>query len=316
LRSSNKISLTEAVPDEDRLASIWGGVFFHPVFVKGAVRHLDLRGGPRSLEYENEQVGLSNVIYQNRAWISAATTPLLFQYFAPIFYGSSLENRFFGEIIQTYIQSSDYLYFSFTPEFNSIGLLKDGWNISKATTLALTECELKSWGRGFRDDVKNKLNKARREKVEIDRSPSLDEELWEMTFTRKGLRPPVKPAILKTWCSELLESSLLRIYSAFVDGKRAAFRGELIFGRFAYDWIAGADPEYNNMGVNQLLMAEIGSDLGAAGITVWDLVDARIERIADFKRSFGAREYHHWQAGRANSLKGKIFGGLRKIKNA
>lgn len=316
MRSSSKIIFSTAVPDENRLASIWGGVFFHPHFVGGAVRHLNLQGGPKTLEYENNQIGFSNIIYQNRPGITAATIPLLFQYYAPAFYDSLLEKSFFGEVIRFYMTSTDYLYLSFTPEFNSVEMLGGNWKIYKATTLALTEGELKAWGNGFRDDVKNKINKARRSNVEIKKTSYFNARLWELTFSRRGLNPPINPQALAAWCSELMEQSLLRIYTAFVEEKQAAFRGELILGSFAYDWIAGSDPEYNKLGVNQLLMAEIGSQFAAEGIAVWDLVDARIESIADFKRSFGAQEFYHWQASRANSLRGRIFGNLRKFRNA
>jgi hypothetical protein len=63
-------------------------------------------------------------------------------------------------------------------------------------------------------------------------------------------------------------------------------------------------------------MAEIGSDLRNEGAAIWDLVDARVPGIAEFKKSFGAVEYYHWQASKAFSIKGKMFEALRRIKNA
>jgi hypothetical protein len=123
--------------------------------------------------------------------------------------------------------------------------LAGGWKISKAVTLALDGAQLAEWGNQFRDDVRNKINKANRNKVRIERMNSLNEELWESSFSRKGLRPPIKPSKLKGWCSALLENSLLRIYAAIIDDSAVAFRGQLIYGGFAYDWIAGSDPDYH-----------------------------------------------------------------------
>jgi len=296
--------------------SIWGGVFFHPIFVDGGARYLGLNGNPESIEYDGKILGMSNILYRKRAGIMAATIPLFFQYFGPVFYDSVLEENFFQNVMEHYIETCDFIYFSFTPEFNSIGKLKDGWKIFKSVTLAISESELDTWGNNFREDVKNKINKANRERVRIERSASLPERLWELSYTRKGLKPPIRASDLRMWCSSLMCGSILQIYSAIIENREVAFRGQLIYGNFAYDWIAGSDPEYHHLGTNQMLMAEIGSELRKKEVSLWDLVDGRIKGIADFKKSFGAEEFHHWQACKAVNIKGKLFGALRRMKNA
>jgi hypothetical protein len=316
LRLSNKISFSEAVPKENQLSSIWGGVFFHPIFVDGGARYLGLDGNPKSIEYDGKILGMSNILYRKRAGITTATIPLLFQYFGPVFYDPALEEIFFRNVIDHYIETCDFIYLSFTPEFNSIEKLKDGWRIFKSTTLAITDSDLDNWGVNFRDDVKNKINKANRERVRIERSASLPERLWELSYTRKGSKTPVKPSDLKAWCSGLIDGSILHIYSAIIEDREVAFRGQLIYGNFAYDWIAGSDPRYHNLGTNQLLMAEIGSELRKRDISLWDLVDGRMRGIADFKKSFGAKEFLHWQACKSVNIRGKLFGALRRMKNA
>jgi len=316
LRLSNKIIFAEAVPEEKKLSSIWGGVFFHPVFVESGSDILGMKGKVRTIEYQSREIGVSNLLFQEKPGLNAATIPLLFQYFGPVFYDSEMEGEFIDEVIAYYRETSDYIYLSFPPEFNSIAKFAGNWKINKAVTLAVDASQLDRWGNDFRDDVKNKINKARRSGVKIELSDSFNEKLWEVTFSRKGLRPPIKPSDLKRWCSVLMEGSLLRIYTAVIDGREVAFRGQLIYGGFAYDWIAGSDPDYHHLGTNQLLMTEIGSDLRKAGISIWDLVDARVSSIAEFKKSFGALEYYHWQVSGAFNIKGKLFGALRRLKNA
>ncbi len=277
---------------------------------------MGLEGSAKIIEYDGNKIGISNMLFRKRSGIKVATIPLLFQYFGPVFYDSSFEENFLKPVIDHYKETCDFIYLSFTPEFNSIGELSGGWKIRRSSTLAITDSELSSWGNNFRDDVRNKINKANREKVQIIQSDAFNERLWELSFARKGMKPPIKPSYLNKWCSELLNGSLLHIYTAVVDGREAAFRGQLIYGRFAYDWIAGSDPEYHHLGTNQLLMAEIGRELRKKGITIWDLVDGSIKGIAEFKRSFGAVEYHHWQVYKAIGVKGKLFGALRRMKNA
>jgi hypothetical protein len=315
LRSSSRIAFSETAPEENKLSSIWGGVFYHPLFVSCGAKYLDLDGKTAAIEYEGRELGASNILLQKKTGVKAATIPLLFQYFGPVFYDSEMEGNFLENVIEYYEANCDYIFLSFPPEFNSVDKLR-GWKIYKAVTLALDGPRLDKWGNNFRDDVKNKINKAKRNKVRIERLNSLNRELWELSFSRKGLRPPLKPSDLKDWCAELLENSLLRVYAAIVDNKEVAVRGQLVFGGFAYDWVAGSDPDYHQLGANQLLMAEIGSDLRKDGISIWDLVDARIPGIAEFKRSFGAVEYYHWQASKAVGIRGKMFEGLRRMKNA
>jgi hypothetical protein len=315
LRSSNKITITEAVPEDSHLASIWGGVFFHPSYVNSGARHLGLEGSAKSISCDGYNVGISNVLFRKRATINAATIPLLFQYFGPVFYSPELEKIFLKEILNYYKETCDYIYLSLIPEFNSIAVYGSNWTVIRRTTLAITGGEFDNWGNVFRDDVKNKIKRAGREKVRIAVSESMDENLWTVSFSRKGMKPPIEASRLAEWCRELMDSSLLRIYAAVVDNVEVAFRGQLVLGHFAYDWIAGSDPRYHNLGVNQLLMAEIGSDLRDKGVSVWDLVDGSVKGIAEFKKSFGAKEYYHWHAHRGMGIRGKLFGALRRIKN-
>ena len=316
LRLSSKIDFSDAVPEDSKLSSVWGGVFFHPVFVRNGAKYLDLEDHPGTISYDGTALGASNLLVQKRSAVRAATIPLLYQYFGPIFYDNAFESKYLNDVLEYYRHSCDYIYFSLAPEFRSIQKLNSNWNILKSATLAVTENEFKSWGNYFRDDVRNKINKATRENVRIEQTDSLNEGLWGLTFTKKNIKPPIQPNSLKLWCSDLYNHSLIRLYRAMINEREVAFRGELIYGNFAYDWIAGSDPEYHSTGANQLLMAEIGSELRNEGIKIWDLVDGGIRGIADFKKSFGAVEFVHWHITTARGIKGNLFAAIRKIKNA
>ncbi len=317
LRLLSKIALSNAVPEETLLSNVWGGVFYHPDFVTGGAASLGLEGTSKVIvNNEARQLGVSNVIFQKRPGIRAATIPLLFQYFGHVFFHKEYEENYFADVMELLKEDCDYAYLCFTPEFNSISRISRSWGLLKSVTLALTSDDLDKWGKGFRDDVKNKINKAKREKVRIQKIESIPMKLWETSYHRKGLKPPIESDSLENWCKILVEKSLLTIYAATVGDILAAFRGQLIYGGFAYDWIAGSDPDYHSLGTNQLLMAEIGNDLKNKNIKIWDLVDARIKSIADFKKSFGASEYYHWHAYKGFNIKGKLFGALRNIKNA
>ncbi len=184
------------------------------------------------------------------------------------------------------------------------------------TTPVLLAADLKTWGSRFGDDVKNKLNKASRAKVEIERTDSLPTGLWEGAFSRRGMKPPIAPEKLAQWCRGLIDTGLLRVFTARIGDKAVAFRGELVHGRYAYDWIAGSDPEHHSTGANQLLMAEIGRELSGLGLEAWDLVGGGgAKSISDFKKSFGAKELPYFQAYRSFGIKGHVFASLRKMRH-
>lgn len=315
LRSSSKREITKIPTDISQIESQWGGVFYHPRFVDLAAQNLNLRGESCFLLFAGSSFCALNLLFQNRKIVKATTIPLMFQYSGPLFLEKGSEERSMLEVDRYLSGECDFAYLSFSPGFQPVAEFPSGWHPIQAVTLALTADELNAWGGCFRDDVKNKIRKAKRESVRVELSESLPAELWSLAYTRRGLKPPMEPPALARWCRRLNVDSLLRLYVARIDENPVAFRGQLILGQFAYDWIAGSDPEFHATGANQLLMAEIGHELAGMGIRTWDLVGGQIKSIADFKKSFGAREFYHYQAYKSFSVKGRIFSVVRKLKN-
>jgi hypothetical protein len=312
---SNNISFSDLSYEENQLQSSWGGVFYHPVFLKTAAEIQNLKRSAFYINVGDMAVGAVNILYQMRNLVNAATIPHLFQYYGILFFSQDYEKVLIKDIIGKLENESDYLYICFSPEFNGIDVLSKNWNLVNCVTLGLDADDLQNWGCEFKHSVRKQVKKAERENIIINVKESVPVELWEKSYSRSNTPTPIKSEQLKTWTEKLIENSLLKIYTAEIDNITIAFRGQLVYGDYAYDWIAGSDPEYNITGANQLLMSAIGDDFRNRGIKMWDLVDARIESIARFKRSFGAKDYYHWQAFRGIGLKGRLFNMMRKYKN-
>ncbi len=315
LQSLNKITFDDHLSSEPRLESSWGGVFCHPVFLAPARGILNLEGQPSFITQDQNRIGAINLLWGEHFPFRTVTLPLLFQYFGPIFFDQISCPSVLTQLDRHLAGLGDFAYLSFPPDIRSLDGLPSEWKVIKNLTLVFTGKDMESWGREFRDDVKNKLNKAAREKVEIYETDNPPYDLWETAYARRGIAPPIQPASLKSWCQALIESSLLRVFEARVDNKPVAFRGELVHGAFAYDWIAGSDPAYHSVGANQLLMAEIGQEFRRLNLAAWDLVGGEIPGIADFKRSFGAKDTSYFQASRSYGIKGKAFEILRIIRH-
>jgi hypothetical protein len=316
LLSLNKIEIDRYSSDIALIEGIWGGIFYYPQFVDYAAGALNLKGCAYFLKSDDNIIAASNLLLQDRKLVRAATIPHLFQYFGPIPVNESFSPKE-TELIDRYLHATcDFVFISLPPSPGREYVFPHGWHAVRTVTPALRESEMAGWGGGFRDDVKNKIRKARREKIKIEMSESLPEGLWALAYERRGVSVPLPPANLGRWCSGLIADSLLRLYIARSGDVPVAFRGELLQGRFAYDWIAGSNPDYHATGANQLLMAEIGDDLKSRGVTIWDLVGGQIKSIAEFKKSFGASEIHHYHAYKSINVKGRMFELGRKLKNA
>ncbi|MEE8418009.1 MAG: GNAT family N-acetyltransferase [candidate division Zixibacteria bacterium] len=315
LRLSSKREIAKIPKDISRIESHWGGIFYHPQFVDLAAEFLNLQGESRFLQSAGSSFCALNLLFQQRKVVKAATIPLMFQYFGPLFLEEDSEEQSMAEVDRYLSGKCDFAYFSFSPGFRPAAGFPSGWHAIQTATLALTAEDLKAWGDCFRHDVRNKIRKARKESVRIEQCESLPQELWSLAYTRRGLKPPLEPPALARWCERLMTNSMLKLYVAKINDNPVAFRGQLFLGPFAYDWIAGSDPEFHATGANQLLMAEIGHEHAGAEIKTWDLVGGQIKSIADFKKSFGARMVYHYQAYKSFNLKGKVFSVVRKFKN-
>ncbi len=292
----------------------WGDIFFHPRFLKPARESLKLKGEVSIISAGGAPTFAVNLLTRTAGPFRTATLPLLFQYFGALALRDDLGKIETRELNSSIARKCDYAIFSFPPGFPVDILELDGWRLRKFVTPVFFEKDMNEWGRGFRDDVKNKIRKAKRNSVEISQTDSFPIELWERTYVRKNMNPPIEPIALAEWCASLVNDSLLKIFTANIDGIPVAFRGELVSGDFAYDWIAGSNPDFHATGANQLLMSDIGRGLADSGVKTWDLVGGQIQSIYDFKKSFGAKDVVYYQGEKSFNLKGKLFSYLRKIK--
>ena len=315
LQSSDKLTLFKANAHPSEAAIFWGAVFQHPTFVRAAVRALNLQGEPFRMVVGSEDVGYVALISHRRKTIKTVTLPLLFQYFGPMFYEDHNQDHHFLQFDRYLASICDFAYFSMPPMWNETVAYGTGWTCIQKNTLVFTKDRLRRWGSDFLYRVRKKIKIARREKVEISLVDTVPKGLWSASYARRDTKTPIAEQTLIEWCEALVEDSLIKIFAAHVEGKAVAFRGQLIYRGYAYDWVGGSDPAYHPLGVNQLLMAEIGDQLSKSDVHTWDLVGGDIESIAEFKRSFGAIDTPHCHIHKSYNMKGRLFELMRSIKH-
>jgi hypothetical protein len=191
-----------------------------------------------------------------------------------------------------------------------------GWQTLPRITYYLHPGEFDEMKSRCADSVKNKLNKAIKSGIS---AAAVDEFPWDIymaSFNRQGIKPPLGQDETSEWVRRLTALDLARTFVAYMDDKPIAFRTQLRYRQYAYDWLAGSLNEYGKFGVNQYLMLKIGEDHFRNGIKHWDLLGGDIKSIGDFKKSFGSIVQNHVQLEKNFSWKGALYRRLMKGKAA
>jgi hypothetical protein len=295
------------------LLSFPGSIFYNPEFIIISAEILDLEPHPIALLEDDRVAGFANFMLNCKFGVKTMTIPKFYQYYGPVILKPTAD---FNAAIEKYLkQNSDLAVFSLVPEFAE-QFNSDSWKKIDRLTYYLKPDTYENLRKNCFDDVKNKLNKAMKSGIEVKQIDDFPYDVYEASFKRQGLNPPMEESRLVSWISKLVKSGMARTFAAYKSNELLAFRTQLIANGFAYDWLAGAHPEANSLGVNQLLILTIGQELFNAKIINWDLLGGDIKSIGDFKRSFGSIPRHHAQIERAFSLKGKIYRSLMKLKES
>ena len=288
-----------------------GSIFYHSDFLTTASKILNLKFQPLLCISNEELTGIANTFTANRFNVKTAFIPNLFQYYGPI--TLKPDERIFEYIDEAIKTEADAAIFSLTPE-ECLKSSHPGWQKQDRLTYYLIPGNFENMKSRCSGDVKNKINKAIKADVKVMQSDKFPYEIYNSSFERKGMKPPVERQKIINWVEKMMELHLAETFLAVVDDKPVAFRTELILGKYAYDWLAGAIIKYSSIGVNQMLVLKIGDTLYHKGIKSWDLLGGDIKSIGDFKKSFGSISKKHVQLEKCFNLKGKIYHKLMKMK--
>lgn len=288
-----------------------GGIFYQPDFLLAASRKLGLHFNPLICVTSNKLTGIANLLTRKKYGIRTALIPPLFQYYGPISLGN--EEEIIDELIRHINNNYDTAIFSLPPE-SCLKAAPPKWQAKKRLTYYLKPDDFKVMKERSVHSVRKQVNKSLNARVEFKREDKFYPDIYRASFDRQKINPPLDIRSLMDWIHKLTELKLAEIFTAFIDGRPAAFRAQLIHGRYAYDWLAGCYPQYHNLGVNNFLVLKIGDYLNRQGIINWDLLGGDIETIGNFKKSFGSIPMQHFQIERSFTGKGRLYRTLMKTK--
>ncbi len=146
-----------------------------------------------------------------------------------------------------------------------------------------------AWER-LSSSTRRKINRAEEKQLVISEKtdPMQLLQFQEESYSRNHLKPPLPFHLFKRYCDVLLRKKFLRIFSiSDKEGNVYGERAVVVWKSFAYDWIAGTNPQYLDENANHLLAWEIFKKLSSEGAKTFDFLGANTPSIVEFKRSFG-----------------------------
>ena len=142
---------------------------------------------------------------------------------------------------------------------------------------------------GYSQSLRRKLRRvpAGGFRLDLDPSTAMVVRMFEQSYSRHGLRPPLPGELLTRWLGELRRSGTAECYTALhPDGRPAAARVVIRDGARLFDWLAGSDPTVAPS-ASHWLVHTLLVRYSAAGCTLFDFMGANTPGVSDFKRSFG-----------------------------
>jgi len=293
----------------DDILDFRGAVFYHPDFLRISAEILGLEFSPLICYREEKIVGLVNLLTGHRSIFKTALIPTLFQYFGPI---SFIKNSEVNEQMIKYAADNfDSVILSLLP---GVEANFAGWHKQDRITYMIAPDTFDNLKKNCASDIKNKANKALKAGVAIKKVDEFDYDLYNASFKRQNLKPPMQAGAMTEWADKLSQAGLAETYIAFLDNQPVAVRTLLVYNKYAYTWVSGIRPEFMSLGVNSLLILTIGEILYKRGIEIWDFGGGEIKSIGRFKKAFGATGYTHLQIEKNSNWKGALYRALMNMK--
>jgi len=186
-----------------------------------------------------------------------------------------------------------------------------GWNVDIRYT-----CYTK--GEQLSPDIVRRAAIAAKNGIKVSEifEPETFYRLWSNTFKTKGIKPPLDLSEFCKLTRELKADNVLRMFCTTTSSQEIISAVLLLLDKdTVYYWQAASDPEYLNLGGNQLLIETITKDLKDKKL-VMDLAGADIESISFYKSSFADRLVSHYRVSKAISLRAKTFQLGKKMYHA
>ena len=168
--------------------------------------------------------------------------------------------------------------------------------------------------------IKKRINRGETLKYELvigDSDQKIKEflKLEDLTYTRQGENKKASNTQTFNFLNDIRGKIKFLVYLIKYEQKPVAGRIELFDGKTAYDWKAGADPEYFETGLNQIIVWEIIKDVKNKGMEYFNFGGANTESIANYKSKFNFHLTPYYSATKVVGLIPKLLFKIKELLN-
>jgi len=163
------------------------------------------------------------------------------------------------------------------------------WSVDVRYTYLVSLQDVEATWSNFEHSIRKQINKAEKQGIKITESEDIGLflGLQERSFARQKIAPPLALDRMRTFYERLRARDRCRLFVA-EDGFGHPLSARIVVPGFdtAYDWVAGADPDYYATGATPLLVWTIMKELSKTH-SYFDFSGANLPSVARFKRGFG-----------------------------
>ncbi|MBR9973955.1 MAG: GNAT family N-acetyltransferase [Bacteroidetes bacterium] len=173
-----------------------------------------------------------------------------------------------------------------------------GWELRRRHTYRLDIDNTEQIWNGYSQSLRRKLRRvpAGGFRLDVDPPTAMIVRLFDQSYSRHGIRPPLPGVVLDRWLAELRRNNLAFCFAAcHPDGRPAAVRVVLRDGPRLFDWLAGSDPAVAPS-ASHWLVHTILDRFSGEGCELFDFMGANTPGVSDFKRGFGGSLFEYDEA--------------------
>ncbi len=171
-----------------------------------------------------------------------------------------------------------------------------GWGVEVRYTYVVPLQDMEGAWTNCEHNIRKQINKAAKQGIRIAESADIATflRLQDRSFARQKSAPPLARDRMQAFYEQLRIRDLCRLYVA-EDGAGHPMSARIVVPGFdtAYDWVAGADPDYYATGATPLLVWTIMKEMSKTH-SYFDFSGANLPSVSKFKRGFGGelRSYY------------------------
>lgn len=164
-------------------------------------------------------------------------------------------------------------------------------------------------------DPKRNIKKAIKNEISIEKSNDITSfyELFEGTFSRQGLKPPVTKGFLVTVFDMLLKHEKGEMWIAKTKSEEIVAAEIFVYdNKRAYRWSAATHTELRKTGAYSLLLFEVFRDMQNRGFKEINLMAANTPQLTEFITSFNPKLVPYYKVEKS-STKYKLVEILKRL---